>query len=156
MKQHANVTPKLFVTAAIDAAKERGARSVESEHLLLAIAERADPPLRAALADLGLDPGSLDRLLREERARSLSAAGVQPLPTWALGSVPRIDRPHWGASTRSALVRAGRIARQSGRRRMEGADIVLAIAAAEFGTVPRVLALAEVTRDSIELRLRAA
>ncbi len=155
MSHNASAPLKQMVIAAIDEATARGAGSVESEHLLLAVADKAEPGLRSALTDLGLDRASIDRLLREERRRSLEAAGVQQLPDWVLAIAPRGQRPRWGASIRSVLVRAGTLAKESDRRRIAGVDVVRAIAEAEFGTVPRLLALAGVSRDVVGVRLRA-
>ena len=59
-----------------DAARERGSRTVEAEHVLLALAETSGGVARECLAPAGLDSEGVLAALDEEEARSLAAAGV--------------------------------------------------------------------------------
>ena len=126
---------------AIAEAVRRGARTVEAEHVLLAIAANGGIP--------GLDHGTLDASLDTERARSLAFAGLEDARPKS-GSRPPASRdakPGWGASIRE-LLRAS----DKPTDRVSGAlerELVIGILRARVGTVPRALALAEI--DGAEL-----
>jgi ATP-dependent Clp protease ATP-binding subunit ClpA len=59
-----------------DGARERGSRTVEAEHLMLALTEQRAGVACACLADAGLDGEGILDALDEEAARALAAAGV--------------------------------------------------------------------------------
>jgi ATP-dependent Clp protease ATP-binding subunit ClpA len=59
-----------------DVARERGSRTVEAEHLMLALTEQRAGVACACLADAGLDREGILDALDEEAARALAAAGV--------------------------------------------------------------------------------
>ena len=99
-----------------DVARERGSRTVEAEHLLLALTERRAGVACACLGDAGLDREGMLRALEEEAARSLAAAGVTreafDLPPPRSGP----STPRWGASAKLALQRTLRAALARGDR----------------------------------------
>ena len=130
------------VVAAERVARARGARAMEAEHLLLALAELGEPELA------GIDvPAMLDR----EFEQALSAAGVDvPIPA------PRPARrsPGVGASAKRALERGVRLSVERGDRTIGRGHVLAGVLAAEEGTVPRALAIAGVDRRSLASRVQ--
>ncbi|QTE29206.1 Clp protease N-terminal domain-containing protein [Pengzhenrongella sicca] len=124
-----------------------GARTLEAEHLLLALADDADSPAARALGAAGLDPDRIRALLRAERRQSLAHAGVElvedPVSSLEPGFTPR-----WGTSAKDALVR-GKAAAGGGLHRETAADLLVGVLGAEVGTVPRALALAGIDRAEL-------
>lgn len=147
---------KTVLARAINEASARGSRTVEAEHLLMALA--ADEKLTAAkvLAEAGLGRDAIEAALSRERAESLAAAGVGPLDAGRLAATPRQVRPGWGASVKEAIVRGRRAGREDGRRRAAETELLIGILHASLGTVPRALALAGLDRgDLIEQAKKA-
>ena len=152
-----STTLKHVVMRSIDEAVRRGAPSVESEHLMLAIAAGDDIAART-LAEFGLAPDGIDAALRDERERALHAAGIEPVGDDRLRAT-RHSRPRWGASLRDAMRRADYRARRArsraDRERLAIVDTLLGILRAEVGTVPRALAVAGIDRPALIARLEA-
>ena len=148
-------TLKEVIVRAIDEAIDRGASSVEAEHLLLAISAGHDLAGRA-LAEFGLDHDGVDAALRGERERSLRAAGIEPVAEGRLAAT-RKSRPIWGSTVREALRRADfkthRNRGRAERERLAVVDALVGILRADLGTVPRALAYAEVDRAALISRL---
>jgi ATP-dependent Clp protease ATP-binding subunit ClpA len=124
-------------------ARRLGSRTIEAEHMLLALAGR-EP--------LGLDRDEILRALEAERERSLMAVGISA-DDFDLRPAP-FTRPRMAASAKVALERSVRASLARSDRRIEAGHILLGVLAAEAGTVPRALALADIDRD--ELRTRTA
>ena len=156
LEDHAlDPTLKEVIIRAIDEAIDRGASSVEAEHLLLAISAGHDLA-GGALAEFGLDHDGVDAALRGERERSLRAAGIEPVAEERLVAT-RKSRPVWGSTVREALRRADFTAhrgqRRTERERLAVADALVGILRADLGTVPRALAYAGVDRTALITRL---
>lgn len=136
---------------AIEEARRRGSATVEAEHLLLAVAADGALAATAVLAEAGLGYEAIEAALREERGRSLAAAGIGPVDEERLVATPRRSRPGWGASAKAALKNA-----ELGIGRTRGAErnLLIGVLQAELGTVPRALAIAGVDRDTLITRLR--
>ncbi len=130
-------------------ARGLGSRTVEAEHLLLAL---ADPrtPVGGLLAAHGLDHDGLVSVLELETDRSLAAVGVCAsdfgLPGTPAASIGPI---RFGSSTKRALARAVNVASGHGDRALTPAHLLAGILRAELGTVPRALAFAEVDRPAL-------
>jgi ATP-dependent Clp protease ATP-binding subunit ClpA len=124
-------------------ARRLGSRTIEAEHMLLALAGH-EP--------LGLDRDEILRALEAERERSLMAVGISA-GDFDLPPAP-VTRPRMAASAKVALERSLRASLARSDRRIEAGHILLGVLAAEAGTVPRALALADIDRD--ELRTRTA
>jgi len=139
-------------------ARSDGARFIEAEHMLLAIAADADDQAGKLLVEAGLDHERLATALRDERRESLAFAGMKPL---AQGSVQmrEADRTVFlGTSAKAALKRAlheHHRERAARRGRIGSRDLLIGILQAELGTVPRALSLAGVDRDALVARARA-
>ncbi|MGN6426030.1 MAG: Clp protease N-terminal domain-containing protein [Leifsonia sp.] len=145
-----------LIVRAVAEAQHRNAPLVEAEHLLLALTMADDSPVRAVLADAGLDTAGVDAALSAERAASLRVAGVEPLPASRLVASPRVARPRWGASAKDALVRAHKAAAAQRRQRSAEIDLLAGLFALELGTVPRALTLAGVDRPALLAAARRA
>lgn len=137
------------IIRAVEEARRRGASLVEAEHLLLALSAQTGSDVERALAAAGLDHAGIEAALRAERAASLRAAGVEPVPEERLTSTPRTARPRWGTSARDALVRAHKEAGRGRDRRTAESDLLAGILAIELGTVPRAIELAGVDRRAL-------
>jgi ATP-dependent Clp protease ATP-binding subunit ClpA len=132
------------VVAARDEARTSGQHSVESEHLLLALAARPE---------FGLDRDRLVDALGHEEEQSLAAVGVA-----ASELEPRTRRrappePQFATSSKLAVTRAVAAAGRRGERPLTAGHLLLGVLAAEHGRVPRALRIAEI--DVAELRRRA-
>lgn len=127
-------------------------KTIEAEHVLLAIAAQPETTAAEILSSVGLDRSALRNALSREFEHSLGAAGVS-LDSFDL---PRSSAPELptnvGASVRQALERglAGVC------RHPQPTHVLLGILQAEVGTVPRALALAGIDRAGLMLSVRQA
>ncbi|WP_349903966.1 Clp protease N-terminal domain-containing protein [Parafrigoribacterium humi] len=133
-------------------ARRAGSRTLEAEHLILALAaEHGSAPARL-LAEIGLDHARLTDAFREERRQSLAFAGVDiALPEakeWR-------GTPVWSSSAKNAIIGAHTFVTEHGRRRLTSVDLLVGILKADLGTVPRALALAGVDREALIARATA-
>ena len=137
-------------------ARVLGSRTIEAEHILLALT-RLDPstPAGAALAAAGLDHDAVLEALDAERARSLLAVGIAA-GDFDVPTRPPSDRPRFATSAKPVLERALRAALARRDRRIEAGHILLGLLEAEAGTVPRALVQAGVERDELRARATAA
>jgi len=129
-----------------DVARAAGATHIEAEHLLIALSEREGTPAQRALAAAGLTPARLAELIAEEHARSLRFAGVEPtfLPT-----TPTRGSLRFATSSKSTLTRAVASSQKGAGKGIDTARLLRAIVEQETGTVPRLLALAGVSRTDL-------
>ena len=139
-----------------DAARERGSRTVEAEHVLLALAETSGGVARECLAPAGLDSEGILAALDEEEARSLAAAGVARAEFELPPRRPSPSTPRWGTSAKLALQRTLQAAVARGDRAIGAGHMLLGVLAAERGTVPRALAIAGVDRAELVRRVEEA
>jgi hypothetical protein len=137
-------------------ARADGARFVEADHVLLALAA-SDTDAGKVLVAAGLDRDRLAAALREERRQSLAFAGVGTL-VQTLTAATESDRSvTFGTTAKAALARAFHASHRerSRRERLDSLDFLVGILSAELGTVPRALALAGVDRSALIARARA-
>jgi ATP-dependent Clp protease ATP-binding subunit ClpA len=145
------------VQRARDVAATEGSATVEAQHLLLALTQRADDPTSRALATLGISERAVRGALEEEFTHALQAVGVAattprpgpPRPGRAGGPTPR-----WGQSAKLVLVRALRVAIDRGHKRIEDRHLLIALSLAEAGVIPRVLRTLGVAPTDIDIALR--
>ena len=138
-------------------ARKDGARFIEAEHMLLALAATSGTEAGRVLIDAGLDHERLAAALRDEQRQSLAFAGVNPLVE-GLTEATLLDRPiTFGTSAKAALGRALHAchAQRSHRARLQSIHLLIGILLAELGTVPRALAIAGVDRAALISRARA-
>jgi ATP-dependent Clp protease ATP-binding subunit ClpA len=132
------------VVGARDEARALGRDTVESEHLLLALATR--PEFNA----LGLNRDALADALTEEEERSLAAVGIAAGELEPAVSARAPRRLELATSAKLALQRALAVAVARGDRRLDAGHVLLGVLAAERGRVPRALRIAGI--DVEELR----
>ena len=128
-------------------AKQAGSRTLEAEHLMLALAADADSEPARLLADAGLDYDRLTGALRNERRQSLAHAGIQPGEERA--PRPSDGTPVWATSAKEALLRGKDVATRQHRSRMGGTELLVGILHADLGTVARALEFAGVDRAAL-------
>jgi ATP-dependent Clp protease ATP-binding subunit ClpA len=140
-------------------ATQAGARFIEAEHMLLALAAAAETEAGRLLIESGLDHDRLAAVLRDELRQSLAFAGIQA-PAVRRGEATDPNRQvSMGTSAKAALMRAVHTShreRSRSRRRLDGIDLLIGILKAELGTVPRALAIAGVDRAGLLARARTA
>jgi D-alanyl-D-alanine carboxypeptidase len=135
----------VVLAAAEEEARRLGARTVEAEHLLLALAARGVA---------GLDHDEIETALEEEQRRSLAAVGIR-LDDWDLPAPTAPPRsPRFGTSAKTALHNALKVALERSDRRIGEHHLLLGILRQEIGTVPRALAIAGI--DPGDLRAAVA
>lgn len=139
-----------------EVARAQGVATVEAEHLLLALADRAGGPVADVLAGAGLDGEALLKALDAETARSLAAVGVSRAAFDLPAAAPAARAPRWGTSAKLALQRSLRAAVARGDRSIGPGHVLLGVLGAEHGTVPRALRIAGVDRQELADRAEAA
>ena len=139
-------------------ARNLGAKFIEAEHMLLALASNSDTDAGRLLNESGLDHERLASALRDEHRRSLAFAGFQPSDEEPAKTV-KVDGPLLlGTSAKVAMIRALLASRRdrARRARLKDVDLLRGILLAELGTVPRALAIAGVDRMTLISRTRTA
>jgi D-alanyl-D-alanine carboxypeptidase len=136
-------------------AKRDGAKLIEAEHMLLALAAGTDSGAARLLNEFGLDHERLASALHEEHRQTLAVVGMKATGT-SLGDATELDSaPSLGTSAKVAMRRALMGSRHDRRRaRLRGTDLLAGILEAEFGTVPRALAIAGIDRAALLSRAR--
>ena len=132
-------------------AKRDGAKFIEAEHMLLALAGDRDGEAAKMLNESGLDHARLVSALQEEHRRTLAFAGMNA-PSKDLVEATALESTlTFGTSAKTALRRALMGSRGDHRRRprLRGTDLLVGILQAELGTVPRALAIAGVDRTAL-------
>jgi ATP-dependent Clp protease ATP-binding subunit ClpA len=135
------------VVGARDQARTLGHHTVESEHLLLALA--ACPEFQA----LGLDHDELVGALAREDERSLAAVGVAAgeLEPTVAARAPR--KLQIATSAKLALQRAMAVAVSRGDWRVDAGHVLLGVLAAEHGRVPRALRIAGIDVEDLRAHI---
>ena len=146
MLQRFTKDARTVVEDAVQIARERGASTVEAEHLLLAAARRSDPTA-VVLRGHGLDFDGLERALEAENERSLAAVGVTAEPP---RFTPFPGKPRFATSAKSALEGALKSATERSDRHIGSRHVVLGVLRPSQGTVPRALHLAGVSKAELQ------
>jgi ATP-dependent Clp protease ATP-binding subunit ClpA len=138
-------------------AKRDGAKFIEAEHMLLALAGDADSDAARLLKESGLDHERLASALDEEHRRTLAFAGIK-VPDMTLVEATEVECSlSLGTSAKAAIRRALMGSGHDRRRaRLGSIDLLAGILQAELGTVPRALAIAGVDRAAVIKRARAS
>ncbi|WP_417220843.1 Clp protease N-terminal domain-containing protein [Arthrobacter sp.] len=146
-----------IVIRSISEATARRDRTVEAEHLLLAVLRDPWLPATRALTAAGPTADWWQDALAEERHQTLRSAGIESVEEPRLQSTPSGKRPAWGASAREALKRGSLYAVDRGHRhRMDDVDMVLGVLDARMGTIARIAARNGLDVTTLADRLRAA
>jgi len=150
------ISPSVVLQFEVEA-KRDGAKFIEAEHMLLALASDPDSDAARLLKESGLDHQRLASALEEEHRRTLSFAGIEA-PDRKLAEATELDSAlSFGTSAKAAIRRALIGSRHDRRRaRLRSIDLLAGILQAELGTVPRALAIAGIDRAAVIARARAS
>ncbi|TCC36849.1 Clp protease N-terminal domain-containing protein [Kribbella sindirgiensis] len=152
MPDHKDVRA-ILVRAARAEARRDGSRTIEAEHVLLAVAALEDSAAARLLADAGLTEDAIRAALDREWEQSLAVAGIAVRMGLLPEATPDGDRdPQIGESTK-LLLRRGMDASPKGAR-FGSMRILFGLLDSERGRVARALQTAGV--DRIALRAKAA
>ena len=141
------------VAGARSIARLQGSPTIEAQHLLLAILD--DPSARTARAirRLGLSKEAVGDAIDRELAGALGAVGVSLESFASTRRVPGSSNPRWGQSAKLALERTLRAASDRGDKRLDDRHLLLGLARAEAGVVPRLFELLGLTPGSVAAAL---
>ena len=150
------ISPSVVLQFEVEA-KRDGAKFIEAEHMLLALATDPDSDAARLLKESGLDHQRLASALHEERRRTLAFAGMNA-PDKKLVQATELDSSlSLGTSAKAAVRRALIGSRHDRRRaRLRSTDLLAGILEAELGTVPRALAIAGIDRAALIARARGS
>jgi D-alanyl-D-alanine carboxypeptidase len=137
-------------------AKRDGAKFIEAEHMLLALASDAEGDAGRLLSESGLDHQKLASAFHEEYRRTLAFAGISPSDTKLVEATELASSLSLGTSAKAAVRRALIGSRHDRRARLRSIDLLAGILEAELGTVPRALAIAGIDRATLISLARTA
>ncbi len=137
-------------------AKRDGAKFIEAEHMLLALAADPDSDAARLLKESRLDHKRLASALHEERRRTLAFAGMTAPDNGLVEATELESSLSLGTSAKVAVRRALIASRQDRPRRprLRSTDLLFGILQAELGTVARALAIAGIDRAALLSRAR--
>jgi ATP-dependent Clp protease ATP-binding subunit ClpA len=145
----------ILVRAARTEARREGARTVEAEHVLLALAALADSSAARLLADAGLTEETIRTALNSEWEQSLAVAGIAVRLGLLPEPVPDRSRdPQIGESTKLLLHRG--VEAEPRGARFGPMRILVGILSSERGRVARALEAAGVDRAGLHTRAAEA
>ncbi len=154
MSDHKDVRA-ILVRAARAEARQDGSRTIEAEHVLLALAALEDSPAARLLADAGLTEDAIRAALSREWEQSLAVAGIAVRTGLLPEATPdRARDPQIGESTKLMLRRAmdapPKMARFGSMR------ILVGLLEADRGRVARTLQSAGVDRAVLHAKATEA
>jgi ATP-dependent Clp protease ATP-binding subunit ClpA len=155
MSSDAKDVRTILVRGAREVARRDGSRTVEAEHVLLALARMEGNPAARLLAEAGLTEDAIRAALDREWEQSLAIAGIAV----RIGLLPQATPdhshdPHIGESVRLLLKRAIDAHPKVSGTRITSVRILVGILDTDRGRVARALQAAGVDRTT--LRARAA
>ncbi|MEU4608160.1 Clp protease N-terminal domain-containing protein [Kribbella sp. NPDC023972] len=154
MSSDAKDVRTILVRGAREVARRDGSRTIEAEHVLLALAAMEGNPAARLLADAGLTENAIRAALDREWEQSLAVAGiavrVDSLPQ---ASPDHSHDPHIGESVRLLLKRSLDVPPKVGGTRIGSVRILAGLLDTDHGRVARALQAAGV--DRVALRTRA-
>jgi ATP-dependent Clp protease ATP-binding subunit ClpA len=146
------ISPSVALQFEVEA-KRDGAKTIEAEHLLLALTTKADADAAKLLHEAGLDHQRLASALHEERRRTLAFAGMKAPDRKLVEATGLESSLLFGTSAKTAVKRAAIGARHERHRvHLRSTDLLAGILEAELGTVPRALAIAGIDRVALASR----
>ncbi|WP_433162138.1 Clp protease N-terminal domain-containing protein [Kribbella sp. CA-247076] len=155
MSSDAKDVRTILVRAGREMARNDGSRTVEAEHVLLALAAMADNPAARLLAEAGLTEDTIRAALDREWERSLAVAGIAVRAEQLPEATPDHSHdPGIGESVRLLLKRALDAEPKVGGTRIGSVRILAGLLDTDRGRVARALQAAGV--DRVALRDRVA
>jgi D-alanyl-D-alanine carboxypeptidase len=149
------LTPDVLGQFQVEATRD-GAKFIEAEHMLLALAASPKTDAAKLLGEFGLDHPRLVSALDEEHRRTLTFAGMRE-PGKGLVEATELDTKLSLGTSAKAAIRRGLIGARRDRRRarLRSIELLAGILQAELGRVPRALAIAGIDRAALIARARA-
>jgi ATP-dependent Clp protease ATP-binding subunit ClpA len=135
-------------------AKQDGAKFVEAEHMLLALAADKENDAARLLSEFGVDRERLASALHEEHHRTLACAGINAPTERRIQATEVEGSLSLGTSAKTAMRRALTGSHHDRRARLRSTNLLAGILEAELGRVPRALAIAGIDRSAIIARAR--
>lgn len=153
MSSDAKDVRTILVRDAREVARRDGSRTVEAEHVLLALAGMEGNPAARLLADAGLTEDTIRAALDREWEQSLAIAGIAV----RIGLLPQATPdhshdPHIGESVRLLLKRAIDAPPKVSGTRIGSVRILVGILDTDRGRVARALQTAGVDRAALRAR----
>ena len=146
----------ILVRAARVEARRDGSRTIEAEHVLLALAGEHSEAAQL-LAEVGLTEDAIRSALNREWEQSLAVAGIEVRTGSLPEATPERGRdPQMGESTKLLLHRAMEAAPKPGGGRIGPMRILVGLLATERGRVARALDAAGVDRAALRTRATEA
>jgi ATP-dependent Clp protease ATP-binding subunit ClpA len=156
MPDHKDVRA-ILVRAARAEARRDGSRTIEAEHVLLAVAAREDSPAARLLAEAGLTEDAIRAALNREWEQSLAVAGIAVQAGLLPEATPDRDRdPQIGESTKLVLRRGMDAPPKIGPGGFGLMRILVGLLDTDRGRVARALQAAGVDRANLRARAGAA
>ncbi|TDD18202.1 Clp protease [Kribbella turkmenica] len=157
MSSDAKDVRTILVRGAREMARREGSRTIEAEHVLLAVAATAGDPAARLLADAGLTEDTIRAALDREWEDSLAVAGIAVRAGLLPQATPDHSRdPGIGESVRLLLERALNAEPKAGGTRIGSVRILAGILDAGRGRVARALQAAGVDRAALRARVAEA
>lgn len=155
MSSDAKDVRTILVRGAREVARRDGSRTIEAEHVLLALAAMENNPAARLLSEAGLTEGGIRAALDREWEHSLAIAGIAVRIGLLPEATPDHSRdPQIGESVRLLLKRALDAEPRVGGTRIGSVRILVGILDSDRSRVARALQTANVDRAA--LRARAA
>ena len=147
----------LLVRGARDEARRDGSRTIEAEHVLLALAATRTTSAARMLAEAGLTEDAIRAALGREWEHSLAVAGIAVRIGLLPMATPEHGRdPHIGESTKLLLKRAMDAPPKIGAGRIGPTRILVGLLDTDRGRVARALQVAGVDRTALRAKAAAA
>jgi ATP-dependent Clp protease ATP-binding subunit ClpA len=138
------------IMLAREEAVDAGSRTVESEHILLALSSQRGTAARDILAKAGLDHDALEKAFEDEYELSLGEAGVKlEGPAAITRRFVKGPEPRFGQSAKLALQRAAVLGSRRIAPPLEPLHLLVGVLSAKAGTVPRALETAGVNTQEL-------
>ena len=131
-----------------------GARTIEAEHLLLAVS--GCPAVAAAMEAAGAGHDALVEALELEMATALETVGVSVSSYGSPAAVRTRGKLRFGTSAKRILEQAVTTAARDDSRQLEARHLLTALLLTDRGTVPRTLEAAGVDRYALLRDVRTA
>jgi len=148
LKTHATPFHHVIQSARTEA-RETGSRTIEAEHILLALAGQ-EGTAREILESTGLDHEAIRAAIEREYAESLLAVGISLEGSSLVSENWNPEaRPRFARSAKLALERAAALEQKRVAPRLEPIHLLLGVLYARAGTVPRILQIAGVDSDEL-------
>jgi ATP-dependent Clp protease ATP-binding subunit ClpA len=145
-----------LLKAAESEAQREGAERPGPEHLVLAAFDLPDQTARRALEELGITPGDLRSAVADAHADALRSIGVDAAPDPTLPPAPPPTGPYRLTDPGQQVFQTAVGLAKHESTALNGAHVLAAACALQYGTFPRAIAALGVDRDNLRSAANAA